>query len=140
MNLNLHRACANCPFKTEGAIQLSPGRLEQIASDLIKNDTQPFLCHKTVYGPKSDGSVVEHDDGTTSYKPGSRDSVCAGSMAFLLKAGTPNVAMRMGAAMGMLKYSDILAHADEIIDPQSLTLNIEGQSDRRHKQNWEQQE
>lgn len=116
MNLNLTRACGNCPFRRQGAIDLMPGRLAQIVRDLLADDTTPFLCHKTVYGPKADGETIEHEDGTTTYCPGHRDSVCAGSMTWLLKAKSPNVAMRMGVALGMLDYASLERHADEILD------------------------
>lgn len=122
MNLNLKKPCANCPFLRKGAIELRTGRLDAIARDLIDDDRTPFLCHKTVHGKKANGSFHYDEDGTSSYTPGSNDSVCVGSMVFLLKAGAPNVAMRMGAALGMLDYKMLQALEDAVIEPQSLDL------------------
>jgi hypothetical protein len=126
MNLKLKKPCKNCPFlsatSTIGrAIDLHPGRVKQIATDLIKNDREPFLCHKTLSGEYSDGDF-EDEEGCESpaYRPGERDSICAGSMVFLLKAGAPNVAMRMGAALGLLSFEDLRAQFDEVINPKDV--------------------
>ena len=122
MNLNLKKPCKNCPFLKVGAIELRRGRVDAIARGLIEDDTNPFLCHKTVYSKKSDGVTVEHEDGSTTYQPGKKDSVCAGSMVFLLKARSPNVAMRMGAAFGMIDFKELEAQVGDIIDPSDLDL------------------
>lgn len=122
MNLNLKKPCANCPFLKKGAIELRKGRIEGIAQDLIDDDRTPFLCHKTVFAKNANGTHVENEDGTTSYKPGTKDSACVGSMVFLLKAGAPNVSMRMGAALGLLDYKALNALNDLVIEPQSLNL------------------
>ena len=120
MNLNLKKPCANCPFLKKGAIELREGRLEQIARDLVRDDRTPFLCHKTVHSRRSDGERIEHEDGTTTYVPGRRDSVCAGSMAFLMKAKMPNVAMRIGISLGLLSMKELESIADAVIDPKDL--------------------
>ena len=40
------RPCANCPFRCDGAgVQLEPGRLEGIVSELLADDQQTFVCH-----------------------------------------------------------------------------------------------
>ena len=52
--------------------------------------------------------------------PGRRDSVCAGSMAFLMKAKMPNVAMRMGMSLGLLSMKELESIADAVIDPKDL--------------------
>lgn len=108
MNINVKKPCANCPFKREGAIELREGRLAQIARELMANDQTPFLCHKTVY---RSGSKACHDRG---------ESVCAGSMIFLLKAGAPNVAMRMAAALGLIDFKDLRAQYDDILEPHEV--------------------
>lgn len=108
MNINLKKPCANCPFKREGAIELREGRVAQIARELIADDQTPFLCHKTVYRT-----------GAKACKGGS-ESVCAGSMIFLLKAGAPNVAMRMGAALKLIDFEDLRAQFADILDPEEV--------------------
>lgn len=120
MNLAMKKPCLNCPFLASGGIDLRPGRLEQIARSMVADDRTPFLCHKTVYGKNSSGRHEEDEDGQDSYIAGKNDSVCAGSMIFLLKVGAPNVAMRMGAALKMIDFKDLEKSSEMIIDPASL--------------------
>lgn len=133
MNLNLKRPCKNCPFLVKGAIELREGRVDQIARDLIADDTSPFLCHKTVHGKNADGQHIENDDGTTTYIAGKKDSVCVGSMVLLLKVGAPNVAMRMGSAFKMIDFDELRALSDLVIDPATLDLEPRGQERARRR-------
>lgn len=120
---SMKKPCGNCPFRKVGAIDLSPGRLAGICNDLMANDRVPFVCHKTLSGSHEedhdDGSEAS-DDGAGSYSLGERDSFCAGSMVFLLKAKSPNVSMRMGAALGLLSYDELRAQFGEIIEPSDV--------------------
>lgn len=120
MNLQMSRQYGNCPFRKVGAIDLRPGRVAGIVRDLIADDTTSFFCHKTVYAKGNAGEVIVDEDGNESVIPGPKSSVCAGSMVCLLKTGEPSVAMRMGAALGLLRYRDLEAFGDEIIDPVDL--------------------
>lgn len=122
MNLNMKKPCPNCPFRKVGAIDLRQGRLKSIARELIADDTTPFLCHKTVYAKGNEGETIEDEEGCETHLPGQKSSICPGSMAFLLKARSPNVAMRMGFALGLLDAGELKSFADEIIDPESLGL------------------
>lgn len=91
------KPCANCPFLKVGAIDLAPGRVEQIAGDQIKHDDRPFMCHKT---------LVQQ---TRSY--------CAGALIYLEKAGRPNIVMRLGRSLGMYDPNKFDAVLDTVIDP-----------------------
>lgn len=52
------RPCANCPFRCDGAgVELSPGRLEGIVSDLLADDQQTFVCHKTLDKERMPGVI-----------------------------------------------------------------------------------
>lgn len=117
MNFDLKRPCANCPFKKKGAIELRPGRVEGIIDDLTNDDTIHFMCHKTVYNRKTGGHHEEDEDGESTYIASGNESQCTGSMIYLLKAGAPNVSMRLAAALGMLDFDELRAQADTIIDP-----------------------
>ena len=115
MNLNCKKPCKNCPFKVEGELKLGEGRVDEIARALLSDDEETFICHKTLFAERS------------------RKSMCAGSMVFLLKAGAPNVAMRIGAAMGLLQYDSLEAQFDKVIDPTNLNL-VPTQKEIRGKQ------
>ena len=120
MNVNLKKPCGNCPFRKEGAIDLRPGRVAGIVRGLLADDTQNFFCHKTVYAKKTGGRAIELEDGTTTYQTSSRESACAGAMVFLLKAGAPSVAMRMGAALGLIDFRELESQFGDVIEPETL--------------------
>lgn len=86
----LKRPCANCPFLKEGAIALSPGRLEGIVENLMDNDGSSFHCHKTVHS-KLGGEF--DDEG--EYQPSGKEAMCAGAAAYLMKKGRPTIGMRL---------------------------------------------
>lgn len=112
MNFDLKRPCGNCPFKRVGAIDLAPGRIEQIVGDLLADDHSWFICHKTIAGEH-----VQDEHGEDHYEAGGTESQCVGSMVYLLKVGAPSVSMRIAAALGLLDYEALRAQAHHIIDP-----------------------
>ncbi|HXD05644.1 MAG TPA: hypothetical protein VN680_06330 [Burkholderiaceae bacterium] len=93
------RPCADCPFLKVGAIELRPGRVDGIVADLLADDMQSFICHQALSAKRS------------------RRVQCAGSMAVLLKAGRPNVAMRLGASFGLIDLDEMRRWSDLVIDP-----------------------
>jgi hypothetical protein len=93
------RPCADCPFRCEGAIELRPGRIDQIIADLLADDWSGFICHEAYYGKAK------------------RRVQCAGAMVLLLKAGRPNVAMRLAASHGLLDFEALRAQFADIIEP-----------------------
>lgn len=122
MNLNVRKPCKNCPFRKQGAIELRPGRVDAIARDLIADDTATFPCHKTLHlsveRPQRERSTVLERGPAR----GMDESACAGAMVFLLAAGQPNVAMRLGAALKMLSIEDLEQQIPDVIEPNSLDL------------------
>lgn len=98
------RPCANCPFRSDGAgIQLAPGRVGGIVSDLLADDYETFVCHKT----------LEKDRMT-----------CAGAVALMHKLGRLPVIARVGLASGVITVADIEASAELVIDPADLALPL----------------
>lgn len=92
------RPCSNCPFRSDGAgIELRPGRLESIVSNLLADDTQTFVCHKTL---------------DTERK------TCAGAVAVMSKLGRLPVIARLGLAYGVLSEEDIEKSAEMVIAPE----------------------
>ena len=96
------RPCSNCPFRKDGAgIQLAPGRLEGIVSDLKADDQSTFVCHKTI------------ETGRMT---------CAGAVGVMAKLGQLPVIARLGLCVGVITNRDIAASADMVLDPNSLVL------------------
>lgn len=99
----LRKPCSNCPFLKSGAIELRPGRLDQIVSDLVANDHSSFICHKTL-------SRRGHDN----------ESMCAGAATYLAKVGRPNIQMRLATAFGVDVIAKALENAELVIDAQPV--------------------
>lgn len=110
-HLRLKKPCANCPFRKEGAIELSSGRLQGIISSLVDDDQGTFQCHKTVHSSRGG---EWNDDG--EYIPSGHESMCAGAAAYLMKKGRPTVMMRMGFALGAAQPGDWDEAKSAVID------------------------
>lgn len=96
------RPCANCPFRKDGAgIELQPGRVEGIVADLLADDRQTFVCHKTLDKERM---------------------TCAGAVGIMSKLGRLPVIARLGLAYGVITQDDIEASAKLVIDPSDLVL------------------
>lgn len=94
------RPCANCPFRSDGAgIDLSPGRLEGIVSDLLADDQQTFVCHKTLDKERM---------------------TCAGAVGLMSKLGRLPVIARLGLVYGVITRDDIAASVAMVIEPSDL--------------------
>lgn len=117
MNLDMKKPCANCPFLKVGAIELQPGRVEGICQDLIDHDQNTFQCHKTVHSKRGGTWEEEDESGDSVYVPSGNESACMGALVYLYKIRQPNVAMRLGFALGMLKPEELERLADKVIDP-----------------------
>lgn len=96
------RPCTNCPFRCDGAgIPLEPGRLEGIVSDLLADDQQTFVCHKTLDKERM---------------------TCAGAVGLMSKLGRLPVIARLGLIYGVISKDDIAASAAMVIEPSGLAL------------------
>lgn len=111
-HLKLKKPCGNCPFLKEGAIGLEYGRLQGIIDNLMTDDMSTFRCHKTVHNSRTGGEFLE--DG--AYIPSGKESMCAGAMVYLEKAGRSTVAMRIGRAMRVYHPDNLASHFDAVID------------------------
>ena len=107
------RPCSNCPFRCDGAgIPLQPGRLEGIVSDLLADDQQTFVCHKTL------------DTGRMT---------CAGAVAMMSKLGQLPVIARLGLTCGVITKDDISASAAMVIEPTCLSLPTAGAANSKER-------
>ena len=94
------RPCANCPFRRDGAgIELQPGRIDGIVDDLLADDRQTFVCHKTLDTERM---------------------TCAGAVAVMSKLGRLPVIARLGLVTELITMEDIEASAALVIDPSDL--------------------
>lgn len=90
-NFKMKKPCENCPFRKEGSIDLMPGRLPGII-ETLEDDHNFFQCHKTTYG----AAPVE--------------SICMGSVAWLLKnRGRTGIYTRLGLMAQDITIEDIEA-------------------------------
>lgn len=110
-HLRLKKPCDNCPFLVDGAIELSPGRIEGIIDGLLSDDQSTFLCHKTVHSRR--GGEWD-DDG--NYAPSGEEAMCAGAAALLMKRGRPTVSMRLAMALGVAQRDQWDDIAPQVID------------------------
>lgn len=113
---SLKKPCADCPFRNDDqAINLRPGRREQIIKGLLSGDTA-FHCHKTVY--RSDNRNFD-DDG--NYVPNDICQ-CPGAIAVVKKFNRQVVIAEVAVSLGVIKKD----HYDEAlsltIDPHDLNL------------------
>ncbi len=109
-HFRLKRPCKNCPFRREGGVPLSPGRMEGIINGLLADDMSTFPCHKTL-----DYANSERWDEDGGYTSTGREAMCAGAAALLWQRGMPNVAMRLGILTGTLNIADLEEIQAEII-------------------------
>lgn len=98
------RPCSECPFRwDEGAVELSPGRLDGIVAGLLRDDMQTFACHKTLDGQRK---------------------TCAGAVAVMAKLGRLPVIARLGLVHGIITQADIQASMQLVVEPCDLNLNV----------------
>jgi hypothetical protein len=94
------RACSNCPFRCDGAgIELEPGRVAGIVSDLLADDQRTFVCHKTLDKERM---------------------TCAGAIGLMYKVGRLPVIARLGLAVGVTTLADVTVSAAMVIEPEDI--------------------
>lgn len=113
----MKRPCANCPFRREDAIELRPGRLEDIIAGLAGDDESNFYCHKTVHGPRGGTFVDVDEDEGVHYEASGHESACMGAVAYMLRAGRPSIAIRYALAVKLLDFAQVAELFPEILEP-----------------------
>lgn len=110
MKFDLHRPCANCPFRHDVPGYLTPARAHEIATALLNDAT--FTCHKT---------IESTDDGTVE-TPQSQH--CAGALIFLERQDRPNQMMRWMERIGCYDY--------RLLDPNAPVFDSAGEFIAHH--------
>ena len=95
-SFNMKQPCANCPFRKEGAIELTPGRLKDIVEDLKRDDYSIFVCHKTLDAKET--------------------AACMGALAYQWHYGKLPVMARLGLSGKQFTIADLDALQDVIVD------------------------
>jgi hypothetical protein len=86
VKFDLIRPCAHCPFRSDYAFGLRPGRCAEIAAALFEQDLT-FLCHETTRLPED------------------QQQHCAGALILHEKLGRPNWRIRFAANLGLFDPS-----------------------------------
>lgn len=88
---DLKAPCDNCPFRKDGGIRLTEGRVKEIAREFTDTQGGTFPCHKT---------VRYDDDDADARRPMRRgEQMCMGGILFADKQGT-NQMVRIGERTG----------------------------------------
>jgi hypothetical protein len=87
-NMSLVTPCPDCPFRTDVARFLGPGRYADIAEQILDRG-ESFSCHKTVdYSRSNKGRLHE------------KTCACAGAMIFMTHCERPNQLMQVMERLG----------------------------------------
>ena len=121
---SLKKPCANCPFRNDGrAIELQPGRREDILHEILSQRSATFPCHKTAHRP--DGRNFDEDG---NYAP-TDVSVCPGAAAVARKFGRDLQIVQLGYRLGFISenhydeaMSETMEPSDFDIDPKDVYL------------------
>lgn len=114
----LTKPCANCPFRNDSAaIELAPGRKEEIIEGLLSGEHNTFPCHKTVY--RGDGR--NHDDDG-NYRPVDVCQ-CPGAAAVARKFGRDIVMVQVATRLGEISPDHYDSAMVTTIDPIDLGID-----------------
>lgn len=120
----LKSPCSKCPFRKGSTIDLRPGRLEGIVSDLLANDKSTFTCHNTLSTSRSDSKADEDGDESLAaidYRNG--EKMCAGAAAYLMKVRRPSVGMRYAMHSGSISFDHWSNAEESVIDQLDVNTN-----------------
>lgn len=104
VRLDLTRPCKDCPFRKDVRPYLTPGRCEEILSEIINNQ-KTFSCHETT-GVKGDVKGEEQH--------------CAGATILLEKINRPNQWMRWMERLHMYDRSKLDMDAPVYNSPEEM--------------------
>jgi hypothetical protein len=114
----LTKPCANCPFRNDAAaIDLKPGRREQIIKDLLAGKDQTFHCHKTVY---RDDNRNHDEEG--NYRP-LDICQCPDAAAVARKCGRDTVMVQVATRLGVIAQNHYDGAMAVTIQPEDLNLD-----------------
>lgn len=94
--------CKICPFRTDGnAIDLAPGRLEEIKQGLVEGgyNAGMFYCHETT-------EKGEWDDDSEDYFPSGDELLCSGSLDYQDEMGASNNYRRVAERLEAMSVRD----------------------------------
>ena len=101
MKFTMTSPCADCPFRSDRAFPLAPGRVDEILDSIMDMD-QSFPCHKTV-----DYGAQDEDNPDAIHVPTEGECHCGGALIFLEKHGRANQMMRICERLGMYDHTKL---------------------------------
>jgi hypothetical protein len=97
MKFHVDKPCKDCPFRKQGGIRLTRGRIMEIAASQLDRQGASFACHKTT------GVMA-----STRLPRGLRDQYCAGALVFAEKHETVPQLVRIMERLGHYKRARLL--------------------------------
>jgi len=91
MKFDLRKPCDDCPFRRVGGVQLTRGRVREIARLVTSNPGATFACHKTTVDDDETGDRVETPESQH----------CAGALVFAHRQGRYPQLVRIAGRLGM---------------------------------------
>lgn len=115
---SLQRPCSQCPFRIDGdAVNLSPGRKEQIIEKLLSGEHATFHCHKTVY--RSDGRNHDEDGNFIPVDV----AHCPGAAAICRKFGRDTTVVQIASRWGYISNEHYDLALNDTLDAEHLKIN-----------------
>lgn len=101
MDFSMTTPCATCPFRKEGGIPLTPGRVREIASMMLNSQGGMFPCHKTV---DYDDEPEDHEENGFRV-PGKDELHCAGALIWAENHNNCTQMMRINERFGSYDHT-----------------------------------
>ena len=107
MHFDHLKPCNDCPFRRENFISLTPGRVDEVAGNMISSAGKTFTCHKSIY-PRKKIAKKDHQH-------------CGGALIFAEKNGIATQMMRIAERLRIydparLMSEDNKANRDLVFD------------------------
>jgi hypothetical protein len=106
MEYDLKKPCATCPFRRGTPMILMPGRVEEIAGNMLNPGGGEFPCHKTI-------EYIDDDDDGSAHREKPHSKHCAGALIFAEKNETSTQLMRICERIGMYDATALMGPANK---------------------------
>jgi hypothetical protein len=113
MRYDLHRPCADCPFRRENGIRLSRQQAHSLLSSFVERQPVVLPCHKT---------TTMRSDGVPELAPDTQH--CAGLFVLWQVKYKQQTAHMIAAQESGLYDPSALQGADEVVDTMTEMLQL----------------
>jgi hypothetical protein len=124
MNFDQTSPCADCPFRRgKHAIRLHPGRVEEIAGNMLDVNGGTFSCHKETHGRTT----------ARGYRASVNDVHCAGALIFAERNDNQTRSMQIAKRLGLYDPSQFRSvHQRRLIFATIEEMLATALQERRH--------